>query len=91
MTITPAVLFGSAGSTCDEQLTDTEYDLASRILDALVARGDGRDHSPSQLARLAGVRASVGEVRAVLWALVADAHLVSTERGAWSRYRLIAA
>lgn len=81
-------MFGEADSAA-ENLSDSDYELASRILDALGERVDG-DWSPSEIAKMRGVRA--GDVHAVhraLAALVEDAHVSSTDRGAWSRYRFI--
>lgn len=85
---TAARMFGEAGSAVDELATDAEYELASRILDALLERS-GRTFSPSQIARLAGVQASASDVHAVLPALVADDHVSVSGNGAWRRYRFV--
>lgn len=87
-TATAARMMGEAGSACDKLLTDAEYEVASRVLDALGARS-GRDFSTSQIARLGGVRAEYEVVARALRALVADGHVSTTERGAWSRFRFI--
>lgn len=69
-----------------EDLTDADYDLAQRILDALSERC-GRDFTRSELARLAKV--DTHRVEAALAALVADGNVSSTDRGAWSRFRFV--
>lgn len=91
MSETPAAaarMMGEAGSACDETLTDEQYERAARILDALAERCC-RDYSPSEIARMKGVRGDAQQVHAVLPALVQDGHISSTERGAWSRYRFV--
>lgn len=87
-TTAAARMMGEAGSACDENLTDDEYDMAARVLDALGSHA-GSDYSPSQIARLVGGYVDTRDVHGVLPALVADGHVSTTERGAWSRYRFI--
>lgn len=82
-----AAIAGAADTALDD-LADDEYELAQRILDATATR-TGRDFSPSEIARMPKVKADVTAVHRVLPALVADGHLSTTDRGAWSRYRFI--
>lgn len=85
-----ARMFGEADSTVDRELTDdADYELASKILAALFERA-GSDFSPSQIARLAGVKASVDQVHRVLPALSADGHIRNSGRGgSWARYTFV--
>lgn len=81
--------FGDADSAVDQLPTLDDYELASRILDAMLSRS-AQDFSPSQIAKLAGVHGTCAQVRRVLPALVEDTHLVKVGRGgAWARYRAV--
>lgn len=89
VTVPAGRMMGEAGSACDEQLTDVQYEVASRVLDALGDRA-GRDFSVSQIARLGGVRADYDDVAAALDALLTDGHVANVGRGgAWARYRFV--